>query len=85
MDQVPDQYICPLSQCIMTDPVYDPQTNTRFERNWILRALDTKLENPCTRTPLEAKDLRPDTALQTEINTFISGIAEAQYSRNALR
>jgi hypothetical protein len=69
---VPEKYCCSLSATIMTNPVYDPKhPQYKFEKDWILRALQTKLENPFTRTPLVPNDLVDDTDLKAKIDSFL--------------
>jgi hypothetical protein len=69
--EIPPAFICPLSQCIMTEPVYDPNTGTRFEKEWILVELKRSGKNPCTRTDLMQSDLISDNELQKAIEAFL--------------
>ena len=55
----------------MTDPVYDPKNNVMFEREWILRALESKKINPYTQTPLSPTDLVSAVEFRKEIDDFV--------------
>lgn len=81
-ETIPDEYICPLTMTIMTDPVRVKQhPNQRFERTWILAHLKHHTDNPLTREPLNASNLEPDSALKTEIDAFVE---DAVTSHNKL-
>lgn len=68
---IPEEFICPLSQAIMTDPVFDPESGNRFERAWILAEIQRTGKNPCNRQDLSKESLKPDSKLQEEINQFL--------------
>lgn len=69
---IPEEYCCQISCAIMSNPVYDPKhAELKFEKEWILRALEEKPENPFTRTPLSAADLKEDLELKDEITAFV--------------
>ena len=71
---IPSEYICPLSQEIMTDPVFDPEhPKIHFERSWIVTHLQNFKTNPITKTPLKITDLVVDTKLKDAIDNFVDG------------
>ena len=70
-EDIPEKYCCQLSCAIMTDPVYDPKNNVMFEREWILRALESKKINPYTQTPLSPTDLVSAVEFRKEIDDFV--------------
>lgn len=70
-----EKYVCMLSGDIMSEPVYDKaHPDIKFEKNWILRSLETKAENPFTRTALTSTDLIADIPLKQEIDAFVTNI-----------
>lgn len=72
-NNIPQKYCCMLSGAVMTHPVYDINNPVaRFEKSWILYQLTIRRENPATRTPLIAENLRDDLALKAEIDLFVT-------------
>jgi hypothetical protein len=72
--KIPEEYCCPLSFSIMTNPVYiqnDP-TNKRFEAAWIRKWLNEHRSHPITRTNDIVADLIPDTELKKRIDEFVA-------------
>jgi hypothetical protein len=70
--KIPSEYICSITNAIITDPVYDPRhTEQRFERTAIENWLRRNPTNPLTREPLTRSALQSDTALKNRINGFI--------------
>jgi hypothetical protein len=65
-ENVPEGFICPLTQEIMSDPVIDPEGNS-YERSAIEEWLNKNKTSPITRSPLAIGDLIPNRALQTAI------------------
>lgn len=71
-DEIPDEYKCAFSSCVMTEPVYDPKaTAFKFEKTKILHWLATKQINPFTNVPLTSEMLVLDTELQKAISKFV--------------
>lgn len=61
----------------MTDPVFDPEhPEIKFEKSWILPALELKKENPYTKTPLQPEQLKLDVELKQAIDTFVKSKVE---------
>jgi len=72
---IPEEYLCQITQEIMTNPVYDKNhTQYKFERSEILKALSIKEQNPYTRTALHETDLIDDLELKGKINLFINSL-----------
>ena len=70
-DQVPPEFICPLSLDIMTDPVTTP-SGISYERAMIVEALRRDGRDPSTRQPCDASSLRPNLALRQTIEVYRS-------------
>lgn len=73
---IPEEYLCQISQEIMTNPVYDKHhVQYKFERSEILKALSFQKQNPYTRTPLDEIDLMDDIELKRNINLYITSLS----------
>ena len=68
--EVPDDFICPITAEIMTDPVSTSDGFT-YERAAITEWLRTKNTSPKTGTTLESKALIPNHSLRSVIRAFI--------------
>ena len=68
--EVPDDYICPITSEIMTDPVSTLDGFT-YERAAITEWLRTKDTSPKTGTKLESKALIPNHSLRSVIRSFV--------------
>tara|TARA_R110002126_G_scaffold291755_1_gene456908 strand:- start:16479 stop:17513 length:1035 start_codon:yes stop_codon:yes gene_type:complete len=69
--QIPDEFLCPITLDVMTDPVANIHSQHRFERTAILEWLQQKATNPSTTLPLCSDDLRRDFELKRKIDAFI--------------
>ena len=67
--EVPDEYICPITAEIMTDPVSTLDGFT-YERAAITEWLRTKDTSPKTGATLESKKLIPNHSLRSMIRSF---------------
>ena len=67
--EVPDDYICPITAEIMTDPVSTLDGFT-YERTAITEWLRTKDTSPVTGATLESKTLIPNLSLRSMIRSF---------------
>ena len=67
--EVPDDYICPITSEIMTDPVSTSDGFT-YERAAITEWLRTKKTSPKTGATLESKALIPNHSLRSIIRAF---------------
>jgi hypothetical protein len=82
---IPEEYLCQITQEIMTNPVYDiNHVQYKFERSEILKALLIKKENPYTRTPLHETDLVEDSELKGKISFFINSLSEVIEATNLI-
>jgi len=70
----PEQFLCPITQAVMVNPVVDPDGNS-FERLAIIKWLETNDTSPITRKPLRADQLVPNRALQAAITTWQSEVS----------
>ena len=66
---VPDEYICPITAEIMTDPV-STEDGFTYERAAITEWLRTKDTSPKTGAKLESKKLFPNHSLRSMIRAF---------------
>ena len=73
---VPDEYICPITAEIMTDPVTTLDGFT-YERAAITEWLRTKDTSPKTGATLESKALIPNHSLRSMIRSFTEAAAAA--------
>lgn len=73
---IPDEYKCPLSQCIISDPVYllGDTTKQPFERSWITTWLNTNHTHPITRKLFGVDCIQPHDALKISIDAFMQSI-----------
>ena len=69
---VPPQYLCPITQAVMQDPVTTADGHT-YERSAIERWLRTHDTSPSTGARLANKQLAPAIALGQLIREFGSG------------
>ncbi len=67
--RVPEEYICPITNEIMVDPVIDPDGNS-YEREAIMDWLRRQQTSPITRHLLLPTQLAPNRALKNIIETF---------------
>jgi len=69
MSVIPDEYICPITQSIMTDPVIGSDGRT-YERSAITEWLKTHTTSPITRETMTAASLKPNYALKSLIERY---------------
>ena len=74
--EVPDDYICPITSEIMTDPVSTSDGFT-YEREAITEWLRTKDTSPKTGAKLESTTLIPNFSLRSIIRSSIEASAAA--------
>ena len=72
MNEIPDEFICPITLCIMKDPVIMPDGQT-YEREAIANHLKASPLSPITRKHLNMKDATPNYALKNMIEKFLNG------------
>lgn len=84
-EEIPKEYICPLSLSIMTHPVRlnGDKTGTVFERAWIEYWIQNNRApaHPLTRQPIVISDIEPDNELEAQIEAFLAYLTE----RSALK
>jgi hypothetical protein len=69
MEEVPEEFTCPITQDIMTDPVTTICGHT-FERQSITTWFRARSTCPCDNTHLASKHLSPNFALKHAIETY---------------
>merc|ERR1719456_1375774 len=69
-DQVPRDYLCPITQDVMIDPVMAADGKT-YERVAIAEWLRTHRRSPMTNAPLNSTELHPQPGLKQQIADFI--------------
>eukprot|EP00397_Hematodinium_sp_SG-2012_P002574 GEMP01002581.1.p1 GENE.GEMP01002581.1~~GEMP01002581.1.p1 ORF type:complete len:1013 (+),score=207.23 GEMP01002581.1:205-3243(+) len=67
---IPDEFLDPIMQEIMADPVLLPTSNTIMDRTVIERHIMSNDDDPFTRKPLKIPDLIPETVLRDRIHAF---------------
>jgi hypothetical protein len=67
MSSVPDEYICPITQVVMVDPVLGSDGRT-YERSAITEWLRTHNTSPMTREVMTTAGLTPNYALRSLIH-----------------
>ena len=72
--EVPDDYVCPITSEIMTDPVSTVDGFT-YERTAITEWLRTKDTSPSTGATLEITILIPNYSLRSVIRNFVEASA----------
>ena len=83
-EDIPDNYKCPLTLSIMTDPVYllNDQTKSIFERNEITKWLNQQGTHPFSRLPFNSASLQPASlwgntlSLKDEIAQFVDDMQQ---------
>jgi Mg-chelatase subunit ChlD len=68
--QIPDSFICPITNAIMRNPVIDPDGNS-YEKDAILEWVLARHSSPITRNMLLPSQLFPNRALREMIEQFI--------------
>lgn len=66
----PDEFVCPISQELMTDPVIAMDGHS-YERSAITEWLERRLSSPMTNQPMPDKQLFPNIALRNAIARYI--------------
>jgi hypothetical protein len=66
MASVPEEFLCPITLVVMTDPVMGSDGRT-YERAAIVRWLQTNPFSPLTRQPMTIQSLKPNYALRSAI------------------
>ena len=70
--EVPPHFLCSITMEPMLDPVFSPASGCSFERSAIEQWLATsKAEDPVSRAPLTAAQLKPNLALKACIDAFL--------------
>ena len=79
--KVPDDYICPITADIMTDPVSTMDGFT-YERTAISEWLQTNDTSPVTGAELESKALVPNLSLRSMIRSFAQEFDAGEFARD---
>ena len=66
---IPSNFVCPITQEIMKDPVSDNE-GISYEKEYIEKWLSRNRTSPISRRPLHIGDLRPNIALKNLISAF---------------
>ena len=72
MSEAPKEFLCPITLCIMKDPVILPDGQT-YEREAITKHLKNNPLSPITKRPINIKDAIPNYSLKSmiEMNTGV--------------
>jgi hypothetical protein len=68
-DEIPEAFLCPITQQAFKDPVMDMHGRT-YERNAILSWLAANGTCPLTRRTMKASDLIPNIMMQTRVRLW---------------
>ena len=71
MTEIPKEFLCPITLCIMRDPVIMSDGQT-YERKAIEKALEQSTLSPITRKPVSMKDARTNYALKSMIEKYVN-------------
>jgi uncharacterized protein YegL len=82
VENVPEDFICPVSQCLMQDPYVDTDGNS-YEKMCILDWLSIKGISPITRNPMTVDSVFPNRALKSMIERWKEDTGITQYKRTA--
>ena len=74
---VPDDFYCPITGELMTDPVSEPDGHT-YERSAIIKWLSKNNTSPMTRSILSVCALKPNIALKKSIDSIREKLSEEQ-------
>uniref|UniRef100_A0A6B2KXE7 RING-type E3 ubiquitin transferase n=1 Tax=Arcella intermedia TaxID=1963864 RepID=A0A6B2KXE7_9EUKA len=74
LGEVPEEFLDPLLQTLMRDPVRLPTSNIVVDRNTIIRHLLSTPSDPFNRHPLTAEQLIPDNELKKKIEDWLSKV-----------
>lgn len=72
MESIPKEFICPITQEVMKDPVIGPDGMT-YEKEAIVNWLKKHKASPITRQPMDPSQLVPNRALKSTIEEMVSG------------
>jgi Mg-chelatase subunit ChlD len=75
-DAIIQTITCPITCCVMKDPVQGNDGNT-YERSAIISALAIKQESPITREPMRVSDLKVNVALRFLCDKYHQTLASA--------
>ena len=70
-DDVPEEFLDPLMNTLMEDPVILPHSKINIDRNTIVTYLLTNPIDPFNRTPLKVEDLIPNNELKEKIMNYL--------------
>ena len=70
-DDIPDEFLDPIMQTLMKDPVILPTSGTIMDRATILRHLLSDERDPTSRQPLTADMLIPAEELKAKITAWL--------------
>jgi len=76
-EEIPNEYYCPISLSIMSNPYYvRNHRNHRFDYNGIAQWVIDNHTNPLNREPLQIRDLIRDEEMYKEILDFVNDLRE---------
>lgn len=67
--EIPEAFLCPISQQIMKDPYVDSDGNS-YDKDCIFQWLASSSISPITRNPLARQSLVPNRGLRSLIEAF---------------
>eukprot|EP00164_Ancoracysta_twista_P001271 GFYU01001669.1.p1 GENE.GFYU01001669.1~~GFYU01001669.1.p1 ORF type:complete len:1071 (-),score=326.59 GFYU01001669.1:216-3428(-) len=76
LGDIPDEFLDPLLQTLMKDPVTLPTSGTVMDRSTIARHLLSDPMDPFNRAPLKIEDVIPNPEIKAKIDAFIKEAKE---------
>ena len=78
LGEVPAEFLDPIMDCVMRDPVILPTSNTTVERSTIVQHLLNDATDPFNRKPLTADMLQPNNDLRIRVHAWIAERTQAE-------
>jgi len=76
LEEAPSEFLDPIMQTVMEDPVVLPHSGVTVDRQTIQRHLLSSATDPFSRAPLSIEELMPNDALKERLEIWISGKKE---------
>ena len=68
--EVPDDFICPITQSIMTDPVVSTKSGVTYDKSAVLESIKARQECPITKVAMAEQDIVPVRSLKNTIQLW---------------
>ena len=71
LSEIPEDIICPITCCIMTDPVILMESGNTYEREAILKWVKQKKTDPLTNEAISDETIAPNRTIKRMIVSFL--------------